>query len=82
MKPHLVIGLGNELMGDDGVARHILEQLAADARRPEDIELFCLLAIAISSARIGPGLSPQLAAKLPEVLERVAADISGGARTG
>lgn len=40
MKPHLVIGLGNTLMGDDGVAAHLLEALRQDPRLPEDVELY------------------------------------------
>ena len=39
MKPHLVIGLGNRLMGDEGVGWHIIDRLAADPRLPADIEL-------------------------------------------
>ena len=39
MKPHLVIGLGNRLMGDEGVGWHIIDRLAADRRLPEDSEL-------------------------------------------
>jgi hydrogenase maturation protease len=40
VKPHLVIGLGNTLMGDDGVAAHLLEALGADPRLPEGVELY------------------------------------------
>lgn len=40
MKPHLVIGLGNTVMGDDGVAAHVLEALGADPRLPVDVELY------------------------------------------
>ena len=39
MKPHLVIGLGNPLMGDEGVAFHLVEALRQDPRLPEDVEL-------------------------------------------
>jgi hydrogenase maturation protease len=39
MKPHLVIGLGNPLMGDEGIGWHAIERLAADPRLPEDVEL-------------------------------------------
>ncbi len=40
MKPHLVIGLGNSLMGDEGIAFHLLEALREDLRLPTDVELF------------------------------------------
>ncbi len=40
MKPHLVIGLGNPMMGDDGVAFCLTERLAADPRLPSDAEVF------------------------------------------
>jgi hydrogenase maturation protease len=39
VKPHLVIALGNSLMGDDGIAWRLYEQLAADPRLPADVEL-------------------------------------------
>lgn len=39
MKPHLVIGLGNPLMGDEGVAFHLLGALRRDPRLPEDVEV-------------------------------------------
>ena len=39
MKPHLVIGLGNPLMGDEGVAFHLLGALRQDPRLPDDVEL-------------------------------------------
>jgi hydrogenase maturation protease len=39
MKSHLVIGLGNRLMGDEGVGWHIIDRLAGDPRLPEDAEL-------------------------------------------
>lgn len=39
MKSHLVIGLGNRLMGDEGVGWHLIERLAGDPRLPEDTEL-------------------------------------------
>ena len=39
MKPNLVIGLGNPLMGDEGIGWHILDRLAADPRLPQDTEL-------------------------------------------
>lgn len=40
MRPHLVIGLGNPLMGDEGVGCLLAERLASDPRLPEDIEVF------------------------------------------
>lgn len=40
MKPHLVIALGNSMMGDDGVAFHLAGQLVTDARLPADVEVF------------------------------------------
>ena len=39
MKPNLVIGLGNPLMGDEGVGWHILDRLAGDPRLPQDTDL-------------------------------------------
>ena len=39
MKPHLVIGLGNPLVGDEGVGCLLAERLASDPRLPEDIEV-------------------------------------------
>ena len=39
VKPHLVIGLGNPLMGDEGIGWHVLERLAGDPRLPQDTEL-------------------------------------------
>ena len=39
MKPRLVIGLGNPLMGDEGIGWHIIDRLAGDPRLPEDTEL-------------------------------------------
>ncbi len=39
MKPKLVIGLGNPLMGDEGVGWHVIERLAGDARLPRDTDL-------------------------------------------
>ena len=39
MKPHLVIGLGNRLMGDEGIGWHVIDRLARDPRRPRDTEL-------------------------------------------
>jgi hydrogenase maturation protease len=39
VKPNLVIGLGNPLMGDEGVGCHILDRLAGDPRLPQDTDL-------------------------------------------
>jgi hydrogenase maturation protease len=39
MKPNLVIGLGNALMGDEGVGWHAVDRLARDPRLPEDTEV-------------------------------------------
>ena len=39
MKPLLVIGLGNPLMGDEGVGCHVADRLAADPRLPEHVEV-------------------------------------------
>ena len=39
MKPRLAIGLGNPLMGDDGVGWYIAESLAEDLRLPSDVEV-------------------------------------------
>ena len=41
MKPLLAIGLGNPLMGDDGVGCVVAERLASDPRLPEDTEVIC-----------------------------------------
>ena len=41
MKPLLLIGLGNPLMGDEGVGRLVVEQLAGDPRLPETVEVIC-----------------------------------------
>jgi hydrogenase maturation protease len=41
MKPVLVIGLGNPLMGDEGIGWHVAERLAGDARLPEHAEIIC-----------------------------------------
>ena len=38
MKPVAVIGLGNPLMGDDGIGWHVAERLAADPRLPDGVE--------------------------------------------
>jgi hydrogenase maturation protease len=40
VKPHLVIGLGNPLMGDEGVGCLLAERLASEPRLPADIEVF------------------------------------------
>jgi len=39
VKSHLVIGLGNQLMGDEGVGWHVINRLAFEPRLPEDTEL-------------------------------------------
>jgi hydrogenase maturation protease len=39
VKSHLVIGLGNCIMGDEGVGWHVINRLACDPRLPEDTEL-------------------------------------------
>lgn len=41
MKPELVIGLGNPLMGDDCVGHIVAERLADDPRLPEGVEVLC-----------------------------------------
>jgi len=41
MKPVLAIGLGNPLMGDDGVGCIVAERLVTDARLPEYAEVIC-----------------------------------------
>jgi len=41
MKPVLVVGLGNPLMGDDGVGCAVAERLASDPRLPEWVEVIC-----------------------------------------
>jgi hydrogenase maturation protease len=38
-KPRLVLGLGNPLMGDDGIGWHVVEALRSDARLPADVEV-------------------------------------------
>ena len=142
MKPVLAIGLGNPLMGDDGVGCIVAERLACDPRLPECAEVICggsdllrytgqmegrnrvvvidalqgdpepgsvvrfegacagldehqdhahhisavqairllesiksvrctLLGISISSATVGTGLSPTVAARMPAILDRI-----------
>jgi hydrogenase maturation protease len=39
MKPRLVIGLGNPLMGDDGAGYLVAARLAEDPRLPGDVEV-------------------------------------------
>jgi hydrogenase maturation protease len=39
VKPVLVIGLGNPLMGDDGIGWHVAGRLAADQRLPDSVEV-------------------------------------------
>jgi len=41
LKPLLLIGLGNSLMGDEGVGCLVAEQLAGDPRLPETVEVLC-----------------------------------------
>ncbi len=41
MKPTLLIGLGNPLMGDEGVGWHVAERLAVEPRLPESVEVVC-----------------------------------------
>ena len=41
MKPRLAIGLGNLLMGDDGVGCVVAARLASDPRLPGDVEVVC-----------------------------------------
>jgi hydrogenase maturation protease len=41
MKPTLLIGLGNPLMGDDGVGCAVAERLAHDPRLPDSAEVIC-----------------------------------------
>ena len=148
MKPLLFIGLGNPLMGDEGIGWHVAELLAADPRLPETVEVVCggtdllrhagrmegrtrvvvadaiqgdgevgsvsifqdalpglddhqehahhlsavqaigllrmvarvpftLLGISISSAAVGNGLSPALAARAPAISERVLRALTG-----
>jgi hydrogenase maturation protease len=157
MKPLLVIGLGNPLMGDEGVGWHVAESLSHDPRLPAAAEVVCggtdllrhagrmeqcsrvivvdalrddaepgsvwawgepggagasacqpppglnnhqdnahclsavqaiqllrltvpapitLLGISIPSATLQPGLSPELAARMPAILERVLRELA------
>jgi len=39
VKSHLVLGLGNQLMGDEGIGWHVINRLACDPRLPGDTEL-------------------------------------------
>jgi hydrogenase maturation protease len=41
MKPNLILGLGNPLMGDDGIGWRIAELLSNDPRLPSDSEALC-----------------------------------------
>jgi len=56
-KPRLLIGLGNTLMGDDGIAYHILERLAGHPGLPEDVELHWGGADLLAAADLMPGRS-------------------------
>jgi len=155
VKPHLVIGLGNRLMGDEGIGWHVIDRLARDPRLPGDTELIwcgtdllacadqvegrsrvtlvdamldtsqvgsvvvfrdgegdglrgledrqghvhhlsltqaihllriaspsfetarlCLIAICVDSARMQAELSPMLAARMPEILDRVLQELA------
>ena len=155
MNPNLVIGLGNPLMGDEGIGWHVIQQLAGDPRLPEGTDLlwggtdllacaeqmegrrriilvdsildaspvgsvtvfgngdglrgledrqehvhhlsltqalhllhlaspslgaarFSLIAVSIDSARIKPELSPVLAARMPQILNRVLQELAAG----
>lgn len=39
MKPNLVIGLGNPLVGDEGIGWHVADRLSRDPRLPQDTEV-------------------------------------------
>ena len=39
--PRLVLGLGNDLMGDDGVGPELVRALGEDPRLPPDVEVSC-----------------------------------------
>lgn len=41
MKPVLILGMGNPLMGDDGIGWRVAETLASDPRFPDDAEVIC-----------------------------------------
>jgi len=41
MKSVLVIGLGNPMMGDEGVGGHVADRLSADPRLPDNVEVAC-----------------------------------------
>ncbi len=41
MKPLLLIGLGNPLMGDEGIGWHVADRLSGDPRLPADAEVVC-----------------------------------------
>ena len=145
MKPIAVIGLGNPLMGDDGIGWHVAGRLAADPRLPDGVEViqggsdllrcaariegrrrvivvdavrddvtppgavsvigegeaderqghahhlsaaqamgllrmtmpvsFTLLAVSVGEIRMGEELSPELAARMPAILDRVFEEI-------
>jgi hydrogenase maturation protease len=38
--PRLVLGLGNPLMGDDGIGWHVVETLRSDPRLPADVDVW------------------------------------------
>jgi len=144
MKPVVVIGLGNPLMGDDGIGWHVAERLATDPRLPSGVEAiqggtdllrcaariegrrrailidavrddaepgtvsvigegqaqerqdhahhlsaaqamgllrmtmpvsFTLLGVSVAEVRMGGELSPELAARMPAILDRVLEEI-------
>ena len=41
MNANLIVGLGNALMGDEGVGCHVAERLATDRRLPADTDVLC-----------------------------------------
>jgi len=41
MKPVLLIGLGNPLMGNEGIGWHVAQYLAGNNRLPEDVDVLC-----------------------------------------
>jgi len=55
VRPRLLIGLGNTLMGDDAVAYHILQKLAGHPALPEDVELHWAGADLLGSADLMRG---------------------------
>jgi hydrogenase maturation protease len=41
MKSSLILGLGNSLMGDDGIGGKVAELLSIDPRLPPNVHVFC-----------------------------------------